>query len=362
MSGEKLEQAREAAVAAVQMLGSEDIVSVVAYDDSADVIVPATKLTDKQSVINKIRAIQPGGNTALFSGVSRGAAEITKFREPSRVNRVVLLSDGLANVGPSSPGELGDLGASLQRDGISVSTIGLGLGYNEDLMANLARRSDGNHRFAERATDLAQLFRAEFDGVLSVVAQSVLVTIECPAGVKPIRSIGRDAEIFGQRVVAKLNQVYADQEAYILLEAEVSPGKAGESRTFADASISYFDPRSRQNRSERKSGQITFTTSRSEVDGSIQRDTISDYYTQLSNAENEEAIKLADAGKKSEAVAIISRNAASNEKRARELQLPKLGAVAGSMADQAAALEGESYDKARKVLRFETNKLKQQQK
>lgn len=179
MSGEKLIHAKEAAISALSLLGSNDIVSIISYDDKPEVVVPATKLTDKEAVIRKISGITEGGSTALFAGVSRGAAELAKFREAGRINRIVLLSDGMANVGPSSPGELGDLGASLQKDGISVTTIGLGLGYNEDLMTNLARRSDGNHIFAERATDLASLFQKEFGGLLSVVAQNVLVTITC---------------------------------------------------------------------------------------------------------------------------------------------------------------------------------------
>ena len=73
-----------------------------------------------------------------------------------------MLSDGQANVGPSSPTELGDLGASLSKDGITVTTIGLGTGYNEDLMANLAGYSDGNHAFVKDAEDLARVFKYEF--------------------------------------------------------------------------------------------------------------------------------------------------------------------------------------------------------
>mgnify|MGYP003380095548 CR=1 FL=1 len=75
------------------------------------------------------------GSTPLFAGVSQGAPELRKFLDKNRVNRVILLSDGQANVGPSSPNELGRLGLSLGKEGIAVTTIGLGLGYNEDLMA-----------------------------------------------------------------------------------------------------------------------------------------------------------------------------------------------------------------------------------
>ena len=126
MNGEKMNQARAAAIDAVRMLNKDDIVSVVTYDSTVNVLVPATKLSEPEQVISKIRGIKSGGNTALFAGVSKGAAEVRKFLDRKRVNRVILLSDGLANIGPSSPGELGNLGKSLQKENISVSTLGLG--------------------------------------------------------------------------------------------------------------------------------------------------------------------------------------------------------------------------------------------
>src|SRR4029450_1790476 len=99
-----------------------------------------------------------------------GAAAVRKFLDRQRVNRIILLSDGQANVGPSSPGDLGNLGASLIKEGISVTTLGLGLDYNEDLMTQLARRSDGNHYFIENSSDLARRFGYEVDYDIFVCA------------------------------------------------------------------------------------------------------------------------------------------------------------------------------------------------
>jgi len=120
MSGTKLAKAKEAACLAVRGLDSQDIVSIVTYDSTVEVLVPATKLTDKEAVCSKISRIESGGSTALFAGISKGAAELRKFLDRDRVNRVILLSDGLANVGPQTPGELGDLGASLRANGSAV--------------------------------------------------------------------------------------------------------------------------------------------------------------------------------------------------------------------------------------------------
>ena len=86
--------------------------------------------------------------------------------------------DGLANVGPASPDDLGRLGASLMKEHISVSTIGLGTDYNEDLMTKLSGQSDGNSYFAETSDDLPGIFTKELGDVLSVVASKVSVKRE----------------------------------------------------------------------------------------------------------------------------------------------------------------------------------------
>ena len=186
MQGDKIKQARNAALAAVSRLNANDIVSIIAYDDTVSVLVPATKASDRATINAGIKKIKADGSTALFAGVSKGAEEVRKFLSRDRVNRVILLSDGLANVGPNTPGALGDLGASLAKDGISVTTLGLGTGYNEDLMTQLAQKSDGNHSFVECSSDLVKIFNCEFGDVLSVVAQEVSITIKCRDGIRPV--------------------------------------------------------------------------------------------------------------------------------------------------------------------------------
>jgi Mg-chelatase subunit ChlD len=168
MAGEKLNQAKQAAILATQRLGKNDIISVVAYGSDVEVVLPATRMTDRETIEGKIQAITSDGNTALFAGVSKGADEVRKFMKKDSVNRVILLSDGLANVGPQSPTELGALGASLGKEGISVTTIGLGLGYNEDLMTRLAGYSDGNHAVDTKYFNLASQQRDQLRGVAEI--------------------------------------------------------------------------------------------------------------------------------------------------------------------------------------------------
>ncbi|HLX59841.1 MAG TPA: VWA domain-containing protein [Planctomycetota bacterium] len=239
MQGPKLEHAKIGAISALERLGPNDIVSVIVFDDTVNVLVPATKLTDKASVRAAIERIQAGGSTALFAGVSKGAEEVRKFIDRNRVNRVILLTDGIANVGPSSTAELGSLGASLKKEGIAVSTLGLGDDYNEDLLYALAARSDGNHAFIKKPGDLARIFNCEFGEVLTVVGQEVSVKIQCAEGIRPVRALGREADISGQTVYAQLNQLYANQEKYIMLEVEIPATENGKTREIATVNVSY---------------------------------------------------------------------------------------------------------------------------
>ena len=178
MGGEKIDKAKEAAREVLRHLSSDDIFSLVTFSSDVRTLIPARPVGDGSDIERAIESIEAGGNTAIFAGVSQGASELRKYSESNDgVNRVVLLSDGLANVGPSSPEELGRLGAALMKEGISVTTVGLGLGYNEDLMTRLAQRSDGNTYFVEASGDLPRIFAAELGDVLNVIARRVVVEI-----------------------------------------------------------------------------------------------------------------------------------------------------------------------------------------
>ncbi len=296
MQGEKIERAREAAIDAINLLSADDIVSIITYDSTVNVLVPSTKLTDKKAVITAIAGIQPGGNTALFAGVSKGAAEVRKFLDKERVNRVILLSDGLANVGPSSPGELASLGKSLIKENISVSTLGLGLGYNEDLMVQLAGASGGNHLFIEDASELADIFRSEFDDVLSVVAQEIDVRVSIPKGIRPVRVLGNDADINGQDIVTRLAQIYSEQDKYVVIEVELSAAESGSSLELATVSVTYANMKTHE--SDRLAGgaKTSFSDDDKKVSASLNRSAMADVVALFSSEQNKLATKYLDAG------------------------------------------------------------------
>lgn len=365
MRGDKLKNAKQAARMAVNLLNENDIISIVSYDSSVNVLVPATKVRDKAAIFKAIDRMRSDGKTALFAGVSKGAAEVRKFLNKDRVNRVILLSDGQANVGPSSPTELGDLGTSLSKDGITVTTIGLGTGYNEDLMANLAGYSDGNHAFVKDASDLGKIFKYEFGDVLSVVAQNVQIEIQCKNGIKPLRILGRDGTILGQTVRTNMSQLYSEQEKFVLIEVEVPAGKAKQEITLADVSVAYQNMQSRKQDRLADNMKLAYSVSKEDVKRALNRKVEASATRQVANEVSKEALRLRDSGKVQEAKKLLQKSARSIVKKAEELggveaeALSSFGASVNEDADL--IVEEKDWNKNRKSFKAKQYRLDKQQ-
>lgn len=356
MQGLRMTQAREAAIAALRRLDDRDIASVVIFDDTADVLVPAQKVADHAAFIDRIERVDARGRTAIHAGVENGASEVRKFKDNRRLNRIVLLSDGRANVGPSKAEDFARLGRELLAEGISVSTIGLGLDYNEDLMLQLARASDGNHTFAGTGADLIQIFNREFDDALASCAQTVSIDVEFAPGIRAVRALSRDGAITGQNAQFKLNQVYQTAEHYVLLEVEVDPRQAGGEQSLGRVHVAYTAP---QDGSQRTlDAGITGRFSASDKDASASRDdtVLAAVVEQTTRERTVKAIALRDQGKIEEARALLQQNAAEIEAyqvraAAPSARLQQLQQEYGAIAKASAAAFPAQWNAQRKMLR-----------
>ena len=341
MSGTKIERAKEAAIQAIRRLDSRDIISVVTFDNNIDVLVPATKVSNREDIERKIRTIQPGGTTAIYAGVEKGAEEVRKFFETGCVNRVVLLSDGQANVGPSSPAQLGELGRTLGGKGISVTTLGLGTDYNEDLMARLASTSDGNHKFIEKAEDIVTIFQKEFNTALSVVAQDVQCVVTLPEGNRPVRALNMDVNINGQEITFGWNQIYSNHERFVMIEIEVPATDDGRTIELATATLRYdnLDTKSVDRLSAK--ADVRFSSSEAQVRAATNKSVMEDYVELIGNLNNQRAVELRDRGDIEGARRAFLSNSAYLEERARELGGSSRLSGSGSMnARQGASASG----------------------
>ena len=308
MHGDKIVKAREAACEAIRRLDSKDIVSVVAYDNTSEVVVPAQYVSEKEALIARIRTIEPRGSTALFDGVTAGANELRKFRGKCEISRVLLLSDGQANVGPSSPEELGRYGALLMKEGIAVSTVGLGVDYNEDLMTRLSQKSDGNSYFVEKSDDLPRVFASELGDVLSVAATKVALKVKFGVGFTPVALIGRDGRILGDTVSIDLNQLYGGQEKYVIVKCDAAPGSVGSAREIAKAEVSYVDPKDDGRKTVTGVGTVTYSADPAAVAASVNKSVVRERALNENAMRTEEALRLADRGEFKAAEVLMQRN------------------------------------------------------
>lgn len=364
MEGARIAQAKEAAVMALERLSPQDFLAVVAYDHNVRVIVPAAPARDLGPLREAILSIQAGGRTALYAGVRQGMKELEEFLDPYQVNRLILLSDGLANVGPSTPAELAELGREAAADGISITTIGLGLGYNEDLMTQLALASDGNHAFVEHPDDLVDIFNKEFGDVLSVIAQNAQVQITFPEGIRPLRTLGRQGKIDGQTVRLDLGQVYSRQEKYVIVEIEVDGAVAKGDLKAAIVQAGYLDTDTKERQTVRGDVHLRFSADAKDVEASRNTDVLSAAAIQIATERSEAAVKLRDAGKIEEAKKLLEDNAAYLKKQAEALASPaspELETMAENNLKDAQALSGSAWNKTRKLMRARQYKEKTQQ-
>ena len=302
MTGAKLEKTKQAAMQLVDRLAPNDIFSLVIFSDRAQVLVPAQKVEDKAALKEKIQGIQADGSTALYAGVKLGADELQEYFSSKRINRVILLSDGLANIGPSTPRQLRRLGGDLAERGISVTTIGVGDDYNEDVMAGIAEASDANYYYVKDTEKLPEIFAKELGGMLAVAARDIRIEIICPAGVKPLGFIGRAERFENQRASVSLSQFAAGQNRYLFLRCVVN----GDQPEVARVNVNYKDELADgSDRSASGVAKIVFTNDQKLADKSVNGAVNAQKELMLTAVAKDEAIAQADAGNYRQAATIL---------------------------------------------------------
>lgn len=351
MQGNKIQQAKAAARAALSQLGPDDIVSIVAYDDTVDVLVPATRVSDRELIERGIARLSAGGMTALFAGVVKGASEVRKFAGRERVNRVVLLSDGAANVGPASAGELGQLGRSLRREGIAVTTVGLGLGYNEDLMVQLALASGGQHVFIEHERQLAQVFREGFGNLATIVAKEVVVKVRLAEGLRPVRVLGRsgDSDVVGQVVTVQMPALYARQVDDVVLEIDVRPLPPQDLQV-ATIEVSYHNVATNAADKVSMALRAEVTEDRERAGRSVVPAVAVAVIERLANERSRQAIELRDQGHVEEARRLLEENVRALRDGANRYGSDTLDKLAKEYDFDADNIDGEHWGRQRKVI------------
>ena len=183
MGGAKLEYAKAAAKYVMERLQKEDRVSLVTFDDRVEIPLP-NSAAHNLNLTKVLNAIEDRGSTNLHGGWLEGGTQVASKLQPGALNRVLLLSDGMANVGITNTDSIATDVRGLASRGISTSTFGVGRDFDEDMMQSLAQAGDGNYYFIEHPNDLPRIFAAELTGLNNTFARTVSLGLETDNGVK----------------------------------------------------------------------------------------------------------------------------------------------------------------------------------
>lgn len=251
MEGQPLDAAKGSLLKLVSRLAPQDAFGLVAFDDSALVIVPTRTMADHHmpSLRKSIRDLQTGGSTDISAGYLMGLRELTRV-QASGGSTLLLISDGHANAGEQDPKFFQEVSTKSATEKVTTSTIGLGNGYDETILEALAQGGGGAHRFAGSIDEAVGAIAAEVDDLLDKTIVNAVLRVtptSAMSGAPAIEIVQRlpywkDGETF----VVQLGDLYSGENRRFIIDLDV-PGIASLGLCkIADITIEYLDLAQRQ--------------------------------------------------------------------------------------------------------------------
>ena len=244
----KLDYLKRASGLMIDKLDRTDILSVVEYDDQINVLWPAGHPEAPHLIKKLINDLSPRGSTNLFGGMEAGMGEVTRAMpelngERPSLSRVLLLSDGLANQGLTNPTQIADQVRRWRSKGVSVTTLGLGRDYDEDLMEAIAESGAGRYYYVENPDQMSRIFAQELKLLYQTVAKNAVLRFKWDQGVGAVDVFGKeDPQDFHENAI-EIEDIYAGESRSMLIKASVSPNQLGPV-ALGDVEFSYIDAES----------------------------------------------------------------------------------------------------------------------
>lgn len=229
MAGAPLQHALKAAEAVVNKLEPGDIISIVVYDDNVNTIFGPQPVIDKEAVKTLIHKVRAGGITNLSGGWLQGCEHVKTNYDPQKVNRVLLLTDGHANMGITDPKSLMATAGKKASEGITTTTLGFGRGFNEDLLIGMAQAATGNFYFIQSIDEASDVFTFELDTLKSVVAQNLSATLELASGIhlSDVLSIAKTQTSANGQTILTLGDIYTGEDKLLGLTLTLPEASKG---------------------------------------------------------------------------------------------------------------------------------------
>jgi Ca-activated chloride channel homolog len=239
MAGSKIESARTAATTLVRNLKDGDIVALDAFSDDARTLVPPTRLDmhSRSEILRQIAQLVPKGSTNMFSGLTLAESQLASAPASHTLRRIVVISDGIANIGPSSPDILGSIAERGLRNRAQVTSFGVGIDYDERTLNALSVRSNGRLYHVGEPREMAGVLKSELALLDATLASDAFVEVVPAPGVQVLGAEGLRAEFRDGGLRIPLGALHAGQHREALVRVRIEDPSAFEGHTKSLASV-----------------------------------------------------------------------------------------------------------------------------
>lgn len=219
MAGQKLGDARLAVTQLIDRLSSEDRLALITYSNTVQTVSPLVGLTEavRGGLKKAVSMVTAEGGTNLGAGLKQGIRTLVETPADSRRRRVILISDGLANIGIVDPVELGTMASNAAEHNFVVSTIGVGYDFNETLMTRLADQGAGRYYFLEDPARFAQVFEKEFHDTRNVAISGVEIMVPLGNGIRLLNAGGYPIRVQDGQALIQPGDLLSGQQRNLYL-------------------------------------------------------------------------------------------------------------------------------------------------
>ena len=223
MAGSSIEQTKIAITQAIETLNQNDVISLVTYGSDVETLISAQPVKALNNLAPRIQSIEAIGGSALYDAINQAAAQLRRHRTPNSVNRMIILSDGEPTKGPREIEDFESLAKLFASENISISTIGLGNSFKEDLLSTLSTLSSGTFYYVKNPEELTDTLIADITPLNTIVARDIVLTLDFDRNVEIEEALGKQADIEQRTAIFKWNQLYSGTELKALLSATFFP-------------------------------------------------------------------------------------------------------------------------------------------
>ena len=361
----KLPYLKQAAKSILGRMTPRDRLAIVEYNEEVAVAWPSAPVESPALLAKVIDDLEARGATDLVAGMLAGVSQVAENYRESMVNRVLLLSDGLANRGVTHPLEILELVRQARGRGVPVTTLGLGLQYDEDLMQAIAENSGGAYYYIEDPAETASIFQRELTTLVATAVRDVDFRFIPGDSVRAVQVFGHVTRSDGGATVVELPDLYGGERRTLVMRLELEQD-GEESIRLGEIRLAYENVADGDRSEERHELAVAVSSDSGRVDRAKNSDVIVEAALVEAEADHEASLSLLESGRWQEAkrrmAGLAARLSASNAelndvrlaKKIEALAIEERAIVDAAAAPQSAAAQG--YVKRSKQRLYEARK------